>query len=410
MITTIFETYRKAYGGLPREVWMISFALFVNRFGTMVLPFLALYLTSELKFTEAAAGWVISVYGLGSVTGTYVGGRLTRPVGSIRLQIILLLLASPMYLVLPFCGTWTSLLTAIFFLSLFADGMRPANATSIAEYSTPEQKTRSYALQRMAVNLGITFGPAIGGFLSTVSFFWLFVADAVTTLGSALALIFFFGFHARRVERKEIPDVKAANSLPAIPEKKPSSDWLFLTFIGLLLATDIVFFQVHATYPLYLRDHYLLTRPMIGLIYAVNTVMVVAFEMILVNRVKTWPLILTIGWGCFFSCLGFGMMPLSPAIWFCVFSMMVVTLGEMLFMPLSSGWVAQRSEGGDTGTYMGWYIMTYSVAAVLAPALGGWIYGIDRDLLWYLALVIGVMVLGGFYLLDRRTRVSVKPN
>ena len=400
MVRSILEAYRKAYGGLSREVWLLSVAIFVNRFGTMVLPFLTLYLTTKLGFTEFSAGQILSVYGLGAIAGAYMGGKLTRKVGAIRLQIVLLCLAACMFLVLPFCTTWNSLAIGIFFQSLFSEGVRPPNATAISDFSTPETLSRAYALQRTAINLGFSFGPVIGGLLTTVGFHWLFIVDAITTFGCAVCLFSFFGFshQSRTTDSSLLKSGKTSNNESTVG---PWGDIPFLGFLGLILMTAIVFFQFHATYPLYLKQHYQLNEVMIGLMYAVNTVIVVAFEMLLVDRAKTWPVLLTIGWGCFFVGVGFGVLPWSSGIWLCVLSMVILTVGEMLSAPLASGWVATRSANKDVGAYMGWYTMTWSVAAVVGPAIGTWIYERDKAQVWHWAMVMAFVVLAGFYAFDR---------
>ncbi len=397
MVRNVIRLYRRAYVGLPSEIWMLSGALFVNRFGTMVLPFFTLYLTSDLGYQEATAGRMLSVYGLGSISGAYIGGRLIRSVGAIRVQILFLLLAVPMFLAVPLFRSWPGIAVSMFLLGLFSEGIRPANATAITHFAPPELRVRAFGLQRMAVNLGISFGPAMGGVLATISFFWLFVVDAATTLLCALLLIYFFGL--RRYSKTE-PSARQEATDPG-DSVSPLSDPLYLIFLGLLLPTCIVFFQFHATYPLFLRDHYGLTKPMIGLIYAVNTVVIVVFEMLLLNYVWRRSLIPIIGGGCLLSCLGFGILPFGDSVGYCVLSMLVITLGEMLWMPLASGWIAHRGDRGNRGMYMGWYTMTFSLAGVVAPTFGGSMYQRDPSLIWYISIGVGICVAMGFYWLNR---------
>ena len=147
---------------------------------------------------------------------------------------------------------------------------------------------------------------------------------------------------------------------------------------------------------------------MIGCIYAVNTVMIVLFEMILVDKANKWSMILTIGWGCFLSNIGFGILPWSTALWFCVFAMVVTTIGEMLSAPISSGWVAKRSKGRDVGAYMGMYTVTWSIAAVLGPAAGTWLYEIDRNLVFHFSIVVALLSLAGFYIFARCSNPTSK--
>lgn len=377
---------------------MLSAALFVNRLGTMVLPFLTLYLTKSEGYSDSMAGMLVSVYGVGSVIGAYLGGRLTRPVGAIRFQVLLLFISVPLFLCLPFCESLVALAINILLLSVASEGVRPANATAIAEYSTPEQRTGSYALQRMALNLGVSFGPAIGGLLIAFDFVWIFVADAATTAVCAVLLWRMFGLQrSMQSEDKDDDEVKQA---PHSPARDPE----FLIFLFMIFLSALVFFQFYTTYPLYLTDHYGLNEFQIGLVYAVNTILIVIFEMVLVQYARKWRLITAVGWGSFLACLGFGILPFSSAIWFCVFSMVVITVGEMLSAPMATSWVSKRSERGDTGQYMGWNTMAYAVALIIAPTVGGFIYERDRDLVFYLAIVMAFVVLIGFLLLGRHYR------
>ena len=376
---------------------MLSAAAFINRFGTMVLPFFTLYLTSELGYHEAAAGRILGIYGVGSIVGAYVGGHLTRRVGAVRLQIAFLLLAVPLCLAVPLFRSTGGISLSMFLLSFFAEGVRPAIATAITQFAPAPLQVRAFGLHRMALNLGISFGPAIGGVLATISFVWLFVADAATTFLCAVALWYFFGVR-RYSKTKPVHEQQVAEGSDTA---SPLSDSLFLMFLGLVLLTSIVFFQFHATYPLFLRDHYGLSKPMIGAIYAVNTGVIVVLEMVLLDYVRRWPSVRVIGCGTLLSCLGFGILPFGRSPAYCVASMLIITLGEMLWMPLASGWVAQRSERGNRGSYMGAYMMTFSLAGVIAPALGGAVYQHDRPLIWYVSIGVGLLVFAGFARLQR---------
>ena len=395
MVGSILNAYRNAYQGLPREIWILSIALFVNRSGAMVLPFLTLYLHEQRGFSEGFAAKMIACYGLGSLLGVMAGGWLTDRVGSVRLMSIMLLGSVPLFLILPYMESLGAIVLNIFFLAFFAEGVRPANNAAVGEYSSKEQLTRSYGLQRMAVNLGVSFGPAIGGILAEIDFNWLFICDAATTFCGAAAVLYWLGFPppASRNLNGETHSMEA--------DRPPYQDRYFLMFLGLLLLTAIVFFQFHATYPLFLKEHFQLTKKGIGFLFAVNTVIVVIFEMLLLDQVKGWNLLKLIGWGCALSCLGFGILPFSSAIWFAVFSMFVITVGEMLAMPLATSWVGHRASKKHRGIYMGWYAMTYSVAGVIAPLLGGAIYDWNRNLFWYLSIGVGFIVLAGFYALNR---------
>ena len=168
-----------------------------------------------------------------------------------------------------------------------------------------------------------------------------------------------------------------------------------------MLMVSLIFFQFHATYPKYLEDHYQLSKPMIGLLFSVNTIIIVAVEMLLLNWFRAFALLRTIGWGALLACVGFGILPLGNTFLFGVLSMSVITLGEMFMFPLCSGFVAKRSNGRDQGMYMSWYAIMYSTAGTIAPLIGTATYELNPHLLWYISIAIGVAALAGFYALNR---------
>jgi predicted MFS family arabinose efflux permease len=396
MFRLTIQRYRAAYSGLPREVWLLAVVLFVNRCGSMVLPFLPLYLTSELHMSEASAGRLIAFYGVGAICGAWFGGRLVRSVGAIRLQTLCLFLSVPAFLLIPLWKDWLAIGASLFGLSLISEAVRPANGVAVTQRTTAANRTRALALNRLAVNLGLTFGPALGGALATIHFGLLFVVDALTTLAAAVAMLYFFGF--RKPEQLPPSDSHESNGMT------PLRDGVFVSFLALMLVNSIVFFQLLSTYPMYLRDHFDFTEPMIGIMFSINTVVIVAFEMLLIDAIRNWSLVRTIGWGCFLSCAGFGMLPFGSSVWYAVVAMLVLTVGEMLSLPLSTGFVANRTTHHNAGLYLGWYTVMFSIGSVLGPVIGSSIYGVSRDAVWLASLGVGVVVLAGFHILDRSMR------
>ncbi len=401
MVRQIAFAYRDAYAGLSTEVWVLSIALLINRCGSMVLAFLTLYLTQRLGFTMLESGAIFSVYGLGSIAGGYIGGRLVQPLGAVRVQILGLVLSAPLYCLIPTLTTWTSVAIGMCVLSMFVEGVRPANGVAVAQFTDVSLLTRAFGLQRMACNLGMAIGPAVGGILAEIDYAWLFIVDGFSTCVGGLFLLWFFGF--RRYAKGDAAAVKQkqAEQKSSTEEGSPLLDRHFLCFLFLMLTVAVVFFQFHTTYPKYLEDEYALTKPQIGLLFSLNTGIIVVFEMLLVNYVSRFSLLRAIGWGCFFSCLGFGMLPASHATWFAVLSMAVITIGEMLMFPLASGFVAERSNGRNQGMYMSWYAMTYSLAAVIAPLIGTALYDFGHNLFWYASLGVGAFTLVGLTCLSR---------
>lgn len=394
MLTLAYHRYREAFAGLPRELWVLALVMWVNRSGAMVLAYLTLYLTSEIGIASSHAGHMISVFGVGSIIGSFVGGRLVHRLGAVRVQTMAMLLSVPCYWMMPLWREPWMIAANLLALSVLTESVRPANATVVAKVTQGAERTRAFALTRLAANLGFAIGGAVGGLLASIDFRLLFWVDGATTLAAACILLWFFGM--RRLPGEELR--------PANLDTGPLGDRSFVTFLGLFLLTCVVFFQFISTYTLYLRDHYHLTELLIGTLFAVNTLVIVAVEMVLVDYAKRWPLVRTVGWGCVLTCLGFGMLPFGSSYAFAVLAILVMTAGEMLSMPLAVGYMANCAPPGQEGRYIGWWATGVAVAFVVGPLVGGTLYGIQPELVWYASLAVCVMVGLGFAMLPEAER------
>ena len=188
----VYHFYKDSFSGLSKQVWLLSAVMLVNRSGAMVVPFLTLYLTVQLGFSKADAGWIMGAYGAGSITGTYIGGMLTNHMGFYRVQLFSLIGTAIMFWLLLTIQDFWAFAAVIFLTSLVADIFRPANMVAVGAYSKPENRTRSFALVRLAINLGYAIGPAVGGFIILYSSYqWLFIIDGATCAMAALAFYYF---------------------------------------------------------------------------------------------------------------------------------------------------------------------------------------------------------------------------
>jgi predicted MFS family arabinose efflux permease len=366
VVGRILRAYREAYTGLPREVWLLAAATLVNRSGTMVLPFMSLYLTRSLGYTASQAGQLLALYGVGSMVGSAAGGWLADRLGAVRVQMLSLVGTGFAFLVVARLTGFTALAVAIPLLSAIADAFRPALMAAVARRSAPEVQARSFALLRLAINLGMSVGPALGGFLAVYSYRWLFAIDALTCWAAAVVLALTLGLGAdRRAE---------AAARPVAVPRSPWRDWPFLAFLLLVVLLGMAFFQLFSTMPLYLRDFYRVTERAVGGLIALNTVMIVLLEMVLLRTIGERDPLRVAAWGGLLVCAGMALFPLGPAKLVAVAAMTVATFGEMLSLPVSNAVVARRAGSGAAGRYMGAYTLAFSASLVLGPALGTEVY------------------------------------
>ena len=398
----MLRAYREAFSGLPRAVWLQATGMLINRSGTMVLPFLSLYLTHELGFTTGAAGQVLAVYGLGAVAGSFAGGWLSDRVGPLRVQQVSLLCTGAGFIVLGQLHSHAAITVAVFALSVVADAFRPATFAAVAHHSAVGLRTRSLALVRLAANLGVSIGPAVGGFLAVRHYELLFWADAVTCWLAAVMLTVAFSGAARLGARFEVAATGSRVS--------PWRDRPYLAFLVLVALLATVFFQIMSTLPLYWREHLGLAEDRIGVLLALNAVIIVLVEMVLVRAIEHRDHLRLAALGSFLVCLGFSLMPLGGGTMFIAFTIVVWSVGEMLSLPLTNAFASLRGGVAGTGRYVGAYMLAFATAFVTAPLVGTWAYQhLGADALWYSCAGIGVVLAVGFSWLSATVRRGAPP-
>lgn len=380
----VFRLYKQAYSGLPREAWLLSLVEFINRCGYMVFIYMTLYLTQTFNFSTLQASQVISSYGFGALLGAYIGGKLTDVIGAYNVQKASLLLAGILFIVLGHLTSFWLIMTVMFLAGLVGEALHPANATAMSQVCPPELRTRGFALNRLATNLGITFGPLIGGYLALINYSWLFWIDGFTCILAAAIFMWFF-----RTARPPLePHAESQINTPSVWK-----DFYFLKILVFTFLMGIVFVQLFNTFPLYFRSVYGFKENHIGILLAINTVVIVLFEMILIDRLKKKSLIKIIARGAFLLCLGFALMPLGRGFLFAAFTVIVWTMGEMLALPALTALIANHSDDAVRGKYMGMFSFAFALAIAVGPAIGGKIYdSLGPNALWFGCGVMGVLL------------------
>ena len=385
MLSSILHVYREAFRGLPREAWLLSLVALINRAGTMVLPFLSLYLTEDRGVSVTGAGRILAVYGLGAAAGSYLGGWLSDRIGATRTQIVSMAASGVAFFAFLLLDSPLEITLGAFVLSVVVETLRPAVMTDMANRVPGPLQVRAFALLRLAVNLGMGIGPAVAGFLALRDYAWLFVVDAVSCWIAALLLV---GLLVRSPVNEETTETESAAS-----SRSPWRDGPFLMFMALMTMMAAVFFQVFSTLPLFFRRGYDFGEGTIGLLLALNAALIVAFEMVLIHRLEQRERLMLVGLGAFLVGAGLGLMPLGSSIPFVALTIVVWTFGEMLALPIANAVVADRAGRAQRGRYMGVYMMAYSVAFVFAPAGGTWVF--DRfgaETLWYGSAAVGALL------------------
>ena len=405
MLQATVQLYRNAYSGLSRPVWWLALVMLINRSGAMVIPFLTVYLTQK-GFTIGQAGYVMGAFGVGSIVGGYLGGRLTDRFGHFYVQAGSLLLNGILFIVLGQMQSFAQITICIFVLSSLGEAFRPANSAAIAAYSNEENRTRCYSLNRLAVNLGWAIGPAVGGLLASSSYSLLFWADGLTCISASLLLYAVF-----KPKRSDQKSVHKAHGIPI--GRSAYSDRIFLLGMLLIFIVGICFFQMFSILPLFYRDQMHLNEATIGWLLALNGLIIALFEMVLVFKLEgRQHAVSYMMLGAFCIGASFLLLNTAPLLSVALASICVVTIGEMLLFPFMNNFWVSRSSEKNRGQYAALYTMAFSAAIVLAPTLAAQVAGsAGFGMLWTVDFAICSLAAAGFYLLKKKMNndASIQP-
>ncbi|MBX2828403.1 MAG: MFS transporter [Flavobacteriaceae bacterium] len=389
---TLLNHYLNNFRGLSKEIWLLSLVTFVNRAGAMVIPFLSLYLVNDKGFTLPQVGWIMTSFGIGSLLGTWVGGKLTDRIGFYEVITTSLFLGGIGFVSLQFLDSFIELCTGIFILIFVADAYRPAVFVACDAYSKPENVTRSIALIRLAINLGFSIGPMIGGIIiAKINYSSLFWIDGLTCVVAAILLFILL----KPKEAKAKMDVIERKEGVA-----PQRNGIYMLLIAIMVLSGIMFVQYFSVVPLYYKEVHLLSEDIIGLILFLNGAMIVFLEMPLVGwleRIKISKTMATF-WSMIFLALSFVVLNMSSWVGVLVIGMILMTLGEMIGSPFANSLALEMSPKGRKGEYMALYSMSFSLSHIFGHNGGMNLaneYGYDWT--WYIMfialLIVAVMTL-----------------
>ena len=367
----------------------------------MVVPFMSIYCVKQLHFSIVQAGIIMSLFGVGSIFGAFVGGKLTDKFGFYDLQVGALLSGGLFFLILGYQHTFLAVSIGTFVLSFCNESFRPANSTAIAHYSTPENKTRSYSLNRLAINLGWAVGAGLGGLIASINYHLLFWVDGISNILAALLLL------------KIMPRTAIVNSIKkvekGIKKMSPWKDGVYLVFILFSTLFAVCFFQFFIMEPVFYKLQWHFGERFIGFLMALNGVLIGVVEMVMIHNLegKRHGLMYIIT-GVLMGAVGFVLLVYLPASTAAaIIIVLLMTFSEMFAMPFMNTFWISRSNEYNRGEYAALYTMSWSAAQVIAPVTGGAIIAFGGfDLLWWALCGLSVVAAVGYYLLYRFVRIG----
>lgn len=331
----------------------------------MVVPFLSLYLTASLNYTLEDVGWVLTAFGLGSIIGSWLGGKLTDKFGYYPIMFWSLMISGILFIFIQYITSFWGFCLGIFTVMLVADTFRPALFVAINAYCKPENRTRSVSLIRLAINLGFSFGPVVGGMIiANISYAGLFWIDGITCILAALLFASVLSYKDSKADKESKAAMEKA--------KSPYYDKAYLLFLLIVILTGFAFLQYFSTIPLYYRDDQQLNEQQVGWLLGINGLLIFIFEMPLIKYLENPKFsiyrILIIGTLMFAASFLF----LNLTNWWGILliGMVLMSFAEVLNFPFLNSFAMTRGQGRNLGSYMALFTMAFSVSHVLGHNSG----------------------------------------
>ncbi|MFD0748966.1 MFS transporter [Mucilaginibacter calamicampi] len=394
MLSYTAQLYKDAYSGLSKNSWYLSIVMLINRSGTMVVPFMSIYCIQQLHFTIVQAGSIMALFGVGALAGAFLGGKLVDKIGFYDMQVGALLSGGLFFILIGFLQSFVALAIGTFVLSLCNESFRPANSAAIAHYSNDTNKTRSYSLNRLAVNLGWAVGGGLGGFLASLSYHLLFWVDGCTNIVAAVLLLFLMprAAVAKTIKKPDTATIKTS----------AYKDNIYLAFIVLATLFAICFYQFMIMQPVFFKIDWHFSEQFIGFLMALNGGLIVVIEMVMIHKLegRRNKMVYIIG-GVGLGGIAYILLNiLPPGAAAAVIVVVLVTFAEMFAMPFMNSFWISRTTPHNRGEYAALYSMSWSAAQIVAPFFGSNVIAFGGfNLLWWIFGGISFLAAIGYYYL-----------
>lgn len=399
MLKLIFYTYKTSFSGLSRETWLLSIVMMFNRCGSMAVPFMGLYVTQSLHRSEVDAGLIITLFGIGSILGAATGGKLTDIIGFRPVQILSSIIGGILFILFSAINHFSTLCILTVVISFFSEAFRPANFTAVASYAKEGTLTRSYSLNRLAVNIGWSVGISLAGLIASINYKLLFIVEGAVSILVGLSILLF------------LPKVKgfirqAKENRSKLVIVKPWQDPFYVQFILLTTVFITCAFLMFRVVPVFFKEEWHIDEFAIGIILGLNGSVIALCEMIMINKIeKKRPPMFFIIIGAIFFAISYLLLsiPLIFHLAMAILVIIVFTIGEMLVLPFINTVVISRSNEYNRGLYAAGYTLSWSVAQVIGP-LAGFYIAKQLGYNWLWAGIAGLLLLCayGFNLLGKK--------
>src|SRR5687768_4382751 len=397
----MFTRLQKIYEEFPRLFWVIVGVRFVDGIGgTLLFPFFALYITHKFNVGMTEAGILLGISSLFGLIGSTVGGALTDKFGRKQLILFGLIFSAISTLGFGLVNDFNILFPLMVVVGLLSSVAHPAHDAMIADILPEKQRQEGFGILRVVANLSWMIGPTIGGFVANINFFYLFVIDAV--ISCIVAAIIF----------RVIPETKPEPHAHAESESFLQTvlgyrvvlrDMAFMAFMVAGLLMMIVYLQMYGSLSVYLRDNHNISPSGYGFLMTTSAITVVLFQFWFSRIIKYRPPFLMMALGTIFYMIGFTLFGIVTAYFLFALNIVIITIGEMIVVPVSQSIAANFAPETMRGRYMAIFGLSWAIPSTVGPGAAGYILdNYNPNLLWYIGGALCALSVLAYYALHLR--------
>jgi MFS family permease len=399
----------KIYHEYPRAFWIVVVVNFIDRLGTsLLLPFFAFYMTKRFGVGMETVGALFAVWTSSSFIGSFPGGVLADRLGRKGMIILGLVATALAHLALGLVNTLTLFFIFGFIAGIFTDIASPAYQAIVADLLSEQKRPQGYGIVRVAINLSAALGPAIGGFIATRSYLLLFTIGAAISLVAAIVVFFI----VRETSPQTRPDTEQETTAESFAGYlRILRDTPFMVFTAISVIAWLAYVNLTTTLGVFLRNAHGIPETGYGWLLSLNAALVVLFQFPITRRIEKQPPMALMAIGAALLGIGFAMYGFFSTYTLFVAAILVITLGEMIMMPVSNALVVKFAPEDMRGRYSFMYSISWGIAFAAGPYLAGLIMDNGNpNWLWYICGILGIAAALGFVILQDRFHRTVLVN
>ncbi len=391
---------RHEYADYPSQFWLMFVGMILSTMGaTMIWPFLMIFASETLSLPLAAVASLMTINAATGLFSSILAGPVVDRLGRKWVMVVGLIGNGACYFLLSRASTYSTFALTLGLSGVFSPLYHVGSDAMLADLFPIDKRLDAFALIRMARNIGVATGPAVGGFVLAVSYNIGLYGAAAGLVTYGLLLTFF--------ARETLPQTAAADQPSLLNQLSGYWDALrdrpFMGLVGAFTLIQMTAALVWILLSVYVKTSFGISERLYGWLPTTNALMVVFFQVAITRATKAKTALQVMRWGAVFYVFAPLLIALSTGFWGFWLAMVVMTLGELVVVPRASAYAANLAPVDKRGRYLSLYALTWNLAAGISPVLGGYLSDqIGARAPWFGGIVVGVCAVGAFWWLSER--------